>query len=51
MISQEKLEKFLMEINFQAEKLPQSQEEADKNRIILDVIDSIFKAIESGRLR
>lgn len=50
MISKQKLCNFLLDIQFVAEKLADSQEIEWGNRAVLDVLDKIFKEIESVRL-
>jgi len=50
MIQKEKLKNFLLDINFEAEKLPSCQEDEFGKRAVIDVLDCLFKEIESGRL-
>lgn len=50
MIDKTKLKNFLLDINFKAEKLTDSQHQECLNRGMLDALDEIFREIESGRL-
>lgn len=50
MIDKIKLTHFLLDINYKIERLNLNKEQADKNLAKVELLDEIFREINSGRL-